>query len=345
MAIAAYLYDNVYRQGRRIVSGMIRQGASTALKAGAKTLWEGNRIDLRLPKPSRDYSTLAQPYESEFETSNALVVQEPGSLPRTRLYRSKTGRLFRVPVKLRQPIMPKRSSYAGKYKHAVVGGKPKYPRAFVPGRDRTGGLYGRFGPMGEKKFHDEEYGLVTVTNEGIIQSDSVLTIPQGTTQSERIGRIIKVTNMSIHGYLMLPGANSLVNSAIQCRMVVYLDKQANGTTAATTDLYDNLSTLNYSVQAFRNLSNSKRFAILSDKTYTFNAAAAAGDVTNDEEFAPIRKPFRINKNWPQGLPIEYSVGTTGAIGQIKQNNIGVMAFGGAGLIKGAWNCRVRFTDN
>ena len=102
------------------------------------------------------------------------------------------------------------------------------------------------------------------------------------------------------------------------RTILYWDKQTNGAGIVTTDL---LATSVYN--AYRALDSAKRFTTLYDKTKTFNTTAiGAGDgTTNDSERVVRDYQCIINKN--VFIPIEYS-STTGAITEIKTNNIGIL---------------------
>ena len=68
-------------------------------------------------------------------------------------------------------------------------------RRFVPGRDRTGGFYGRYrGLDSELKFLDTEISTtLDATGEALVNLNVV---PQGDTQSSRQGR--KIVIKSIH---------------------------------------------------------------------------------------------------------------------------------------------------
>lgn len=121
------------------------------------------------------------------------------------------------------------------------------------------------------------------------------------------------------------------------RVIMFLDKQANGATAAVTDILETASFL-----SFNNLANSGRFQTLLDKTVTLNymtlASDGAGLVSSANKFTDFSFHKRCN------IPIEFSA-TTGAITEIRSNNIGVLLISRAASSALFSNIRIRFSDN
>ncbi len=206
------------------------------------------------------------------------------------------------------------------------------------GFQRTGGFFGRFsGPGAELKFFDLDIDDATVAANGTIAADSVNKIPQGVTEVTRVGR--KCTIRSIGWRFNLAtveadGSTDPLNSDT-VRVILYLDKQANGATAAVTDI---LESDDY--QSFNNLANKSRFRTLMDRTYTLNVKAGGGNGTNSDWAATrIDDDFFKKVN----IPIEFDA-TTGAITEIKSNNIGVLLLGFAATTTFSSKMRIRFSD-
>ncbi len=129
---------------------------------------------------------------------------------------------------------------------------------------------------------------------------------------------------------------NMTDSKDVVRIILYLDKQANGATATTAQI---LESDDY--QSFNNLANKSRFRTLMDRTYAMEATAGAGDgTTNDLTGNIIQDSFFKKIN----VPIEFD-STTGAITEIKSNNIGVMTLSKAGICTFLSKMRVRFSDN
>ncbi len=188
----------------------------------------------------------------------------------------------------------------------------------------------------EIKFHDVDIDDPSIAQNGTILTSANL-IAQGTASDQRIGRKCTVVGINWRYNLKLSGVvGANAQSSEQVRLVMYLDKQANGAAAAVTDI---LSTDFY--QSFNKLANKKRFTILMDKNYTLNSVGGGGDGTaNDWPDFYIEDAFYKKCN----IPLEFD-NTAGAITELKSNNIGVMILAKTGSIAVLDSkCRLRFTD-
>lgn len=203
------------------------------------------------------------------------------------------------------------------------------------GYTRRSGFYGRFGGRGgELKFFDTALSF-SIDATGEVPATGQLTlIPQGVTESTRVGRkcVIKSISMKV-GMLLAPGAAATASGIT--RIYLMLDKQTNGAAAAVTDAFTGADL----PTAHRNLANSGRFMILKTWVHRWNPAAGATTAFNTQsQFFDYYKKCNI--------PIEYS-STTGAIGEIKSNNIFIYAGSTAAIddavtVLGA--ARLRFAD-
>ncbi len=210
----------------------------------------------------------------------------------------------------------------------------KIPKAMV-GFLRTGGYFGKDGSGGELKFHDIDLNDTLISLAATI-TDSVIKIAQGTTESTRVGRKCTIRNIGWKFEILLNGtAAANINAVDVLRVILYLDRQCNGATATATEI---LESDDY--QSFNNLSNKQRFYTLMDRTYDLNQTAAAGNGTaNDTAPRILSDSFYKKVN----IPVEFS-STTGAITEIRSNNIGVMLISKTGdLMTFASKFRFRFT--
>ena len=160
-------------------------------------------------------------------------------------------------------------------------------------------------------------------------------IPQGVTESTRVGRKCVIKSIEILASLILAPSTA---AALAGNTVMYLmlDKQCNGAAAAVTDPF----TSSLVTTARRNLSNSTRFVILKKWVHIWNpAGGVSGAYNNMAKFVHYYKKCNI--------PLEFS-STTGAITELKSNNIFLIA--GASdasiddLVTVTGACRVRFSD-
>lgn len=213
----------------------------------------------------------------------------------------------------------------------------KRPRQFVPGKDRVGGYYGRYrGEAGELKFHDIDVDDATIAGGGVIQKNSIVGIAQGTGESERNGRKCTIKHISWTWSLELPtqDAAATPGGGDTVRLIVYLDKQTNGATAQVANIFESDN-----FQSYRNLANQGRFDILYDKTITLNRMTLASDNNAVVSEANVYVNGKFDKAC--NIPLEFD-NVTGAIAEMKTNNISIMTFSDAGVTTMASKVRVRF---
>ncbi len=192
-------------------------------------------------------------------------------------------------------------------------------------------------PSGELKFHDLDIDISPVGLAGVIAQDSVNLIAQGVTESERIGRKCRIKSINWRFNCRLLATTVAANTSDTIRILLYLDKQANGATASITGI---LESANY--QSFNNLTNKGRFRTLMDKTLALNCTAGSGRGSTDTlSYAEHNVASSYFKN--VNIPIEFSAGT-GAIGEITSNNIGVLLITESGLVNFTSKMRLRFSD-
>ncbi len=189
---------------------------------------------------------------------------------------------------------------------------------------------------GETKFHDVEVNDAVIAGGGTIQNaGSINLIAQGVTESTRVGRKCVISAINWRWQVKLPAATAAASTVDEVRLIMYQDKQANGATATTTDILEAVT-----VHGFRNLSNVNRFKILYDERMTLKAGGAAPSgaalvFSEDMKIGAFYKKCNI--------PLEFSA-TTGAITEIRSNNIGILALSDEGLCELDSDVRLRFTD-
>jgi len=180
---------------------------------------------------------------------------------------------------------------------------------------RTGGVYGRFQPSGvESKYADISLNISGVTNVNSWGFTSINQIPVSDGPSGRIGRSITLTSIQLLYNLDVHHSESNV---VYLRLMVVLDKQANGAAPAYVDLMNANSAL-----AYRNLDNADRFVVLHDKftRYTPSALASAGTMR-------FSGPTFINVFRKCNIPIVFdNTATTGALTTIRSNNVFVIGY-------------------
>ena len=228
------------------------------------------------------------------------------------------------------------------YDPGAAGFNKRRKRSFVPGRDRVGGYYGRYavgGRGGELKFLDLDLDDATVAAGAVIQAGGTINvIEQGVTESQRVGRKCTIKSINWRYQVRIPEYDDQANPdpGDTVRVILYLDKQCNGATAANTDILESAD-----FQSFRNLANSGRFVILHDKVFSMNhfgvGSATAGNLSTGEVVKNATFFKKCN------IPIEFN-NTTGAIAEIRSNNLGVLICGQSGVAGFNSKIRLRFSD-
>ncbi len=120
------------------------------------------------------------------------------------------------------------------------------------------------------------------------------------------------------------------------RVIMYQDRQCNGATAAVTDILESADW-----QSFNNLSNKSRFRTLMDRSYQLNFQTLASDgagLVSSGNFV-MEDTFFKKCN----IPIEFD-STTGALTEIRSNNIGILLISQNGQVAFTSKIRLRFSD-
>ncbi len=210
------------------------------------------------------------------------------------------------------------------------------------GYGRTSGYYGRFGPTSnapELKFLDIAVQDAVVATTASILLDSMVKVPQGTTESTRIGRKCTLKSIGFRYHMTLAAATASNATTDTVRIIIYHDKQCNGAVAATTAILEDATDF----QSFNNLANKNRFRTLMDRTHTLVCHSGSGRGSTDtlafgEDL--INEHFYKKCN----IPIEYD-STAGAITEIRSNNIGILLIASTGVTGFVGQVRIRFSDN
>ncbi len=195
--------------------------------------------------------------------------------------------------------------------------------------------------QGELKFFDTHRGNVAADTAGAILQTSLCLIPQGVTESNRVGRKCTIKAIQIKGNIQLNNFSDVTAGGQRLRIMVYLDKQCNGATALVDDILEDVATSG--LDSFRNLSNVGRFDILYDKTIVVKPAAGMGNGTANDT---VETFYQWNLYKKCSIPIEFS-STTGALTELRSNNIGVLTVveAAAPAVGVGFNCRLRFGDH
>lgn len=201
-----------------------------------------------------------------------------------------------------------------------IGRKRKRGRAAATiGRAARGylrkvGYYGRYSgsPGQEVKFRDTNLDLQFGVA-GFVSDAFMPDISQGTGESNRIGRYIKIKKIMMRYTIEIEPDTTPALAPCTIRMMIILDTQCNGSSTNVGDLLEAPAF----IRSFNNMSNSGRFRVLADKYTTMNPSNF--DLTTT---TLARSGF-----WSYNKPIliEYS-GTTGVLAEQRSNHVYIMLY-------------------
>lgn len=242
--------------------------------------------------------------------------------PRARVMRLTPNRQLnrRRPKPWQAPLTPRNYGAGTMARRRQPRGR-RNSKAFGGGKYRKVGYYGRFNPSAspkEKKFVDG-----VVQDNFKIAATSIPTlnvVPQGFSESERVGRNIYLNSLHIKGDITKKSTTTAVDTSDMARVIIYVDHQCNGLAAPVADM------LAFPVawDSFRDLANSGRFTILMDKTIAVNNEVIGNTAAGTWETGERKYNFKFNKTFSPPLKITYSnVFDTGVLSTIESNNIGM----------------------
>lgn len=214
-----------------------------------------------------------------------------------------------------------------------------YRRRFYDGPKSSGSTYTprRWQKLNvEKKFFDTAISFTVDATGEVPATGQLNLIPQGTTESQRVGRIANLKSIQLRLQIKYAPAADTVGSDVVYLFLVQ-DKQCNGaaTTAATV-----LTSTNF-YEAMVNMANSDRFRIMARWALPVQSQAGVS-AAYAQDVKALDMYRKIN------IPIEFDASvTTGAITSIRSNNLFLLAGTGNNTddevaINGT--CRLRFTD-
>lgn len=248
-----------------------------------------------------------------------------------------------IASKIKDRFMKRKSAATSSFGQAQKATRSYIPKKagegyyrIVKGYTRTGGAYGRYAPMGnELKYFDTSIAFAVDATGEVPATGQLNLIPQGVTESTRIGRMCIIRSIYLKGLMQYsPGASASTAAPTTCWIYVVLDTQCNGAAASVTDVL----TSNNMAVAVHNLNNSQRFRVLRVFKATFNPPAGVTGAYIDTQ-----KRFEFFKKC--NIPIDFS-STTGALTEIRSNNIFLLAGSNNSddQIQVVATCRLRFAD-
>lgn len=173
--------------------------------------------------------------------------------------------------------------------------------------------YQRIVGKAEKKFFDTSIVNVADVSAGAVLN-SLCLVPQGTTDQTRVGNKITLKNINLRGFASNDDAAAGTLQPGILRVILFVDKQANGATATVTDILQSAS-----ISSFRNMDQVDRFVILKDQFYktVVTVTNSTGTPHSDQGNTLWKMSVKCN------IDVHFS-STTGAITELKSNNVGLL---------------------
>ncbi len=192
---------------------------------------------------------------------------------------------------------------------------------------------------GELKFHDLDIDENPILAAGAIGAISCNLIAQGVTEAQRIGRKCTIKSINWRFSMTIPTTATAAETSDVCRVILYLDKQANGATATVAGILESAD-----FQSFNNLANKSRFRTLMDRIYDFQCPSGSGRGTADTlSYGEGVMSDTLFKKC--NIPIEFdNTFDDGRIATIRTNNIGVLLISQSGFCSFGSKMRLRFSD-
>ncbi len=196
---------------------------------------------------------------------------------------------------------------------------------------RIGGFLGI-----ETKFYDKTLANAALTNPSDASggehdiSATVLfnTVVQGDGESQRDGRVITMKNLTVKGQVnIVPQAGTtVVDGATIVFIALVLDRQTNGATISSEDVFTNPGAATLAPFPFRNLQNIKRFRVLATRSFTMDNPTIANDLgsTGGIIQAGLAQKFTMFVNL-RGMKTTYT-GTTETVANISDNSLHLIAY-------------------
>lgn len=170
------------------------------------------------------------------------------------------------------------------------------------------------------------------------------TVVQGDGESNRDGRQIIMKSLDITGIIHVPAATNqtVTVNAANVMIAVVWDKQTNGVTIASENVYKNIgANAILCTSPYRNLQFVTRFRILKTLHFQLAQTEMAFDGTNIE-FDGFHRQFTLHVDLPD-IPVNYSAGTE-TVANITDNSLHLIAWANnVGQVPTiSYNSRLRF---
>lgn len=208
---------------------------------------------------------------------------------------------------------------------------------------------GRFLAAPEKKFKDDFVAVSVApaaTQVQMVGKD----ITDGSGAQNKVGSKIALHSLAVKLKLLPAGAyGNATQDMGPCafRIVLLVDRQANGSTPTWADVIDQVNSTN-SVIGMRNMDNTARFRILYDRVHKLQRYMGASSTTQNNLMS-TQNEVSIYKSFKKPLIRRYYPSTTsGQSTTVEKNNIWLLILSDVNNdanVSGEFQSRIRFSDS
>lgn len=148
--------------------------------------------------------------------------------------------------------------------------------------------------------------------------------------TNRIGRRCAIKKIKVRGAIICGSqtAQNISDFVSKCRVVLYVDKQANASRAALDVLFQSnaASTSQFTIiSTFQNLASLGRFRILKDKFFQMQNSNMTGNPSsNDVIQQGIMQNFKITVNFKKPLVVNFNATNGGTFADIVDNCVQIL---------------------
>jgi len=178
----------------------------------------------------------------------------------------------------------------------------------------------------EKKFLNQAIAITDIAAGGTLQQAALFNIVQGTTDSTRVGNVIRVRSIRAH----LTFTDTVMTVF---RILLIWDRQPNGAAAAVADVvatatFNGLYNTNNVVGA-----GGSRFTIISDVTGIINP-----------NIVTTNTPYQYNRTFLVNKSVTFG-GNAGTIADMSTNNLFFLFFASSANTDLSGNLQIKYTDD
>lgn len=150
----------------------------------------------------------------------------------------------------------------------------------------------------------------------------------GSALNQRVGRKAAVMKVKIKGTILIPpqSVQSAADASCKVRLVLLCDKQTNAAQYTASQVFNDATNANITIDSFQNPNGFGRFTIYKDKTFVMGNAAIANDTgsTGGIIQAALIRQFKMTVNFKNPLTVNFNATNGGTVADITDNSLHIL---------------------